>query len=83
MIEFIKALRDVSLYEPCGPYPFMINFLERSMTSALRSKSVRVAAKLAFVIGFQNEATNTIARVSALLLPASMPSACDHATHAA
>jgi hypothetical protein len=40
MVEFIKTLGDISLEEPGGSYPVIIDFSECCVAAAFRTKSM-------------------------------------------
>src|SRR5947209_5021766 len=56
MTELLKAAGDVSLDEPDGPGPGVIDFPQCSRTTAFGAKSVRVVTQLWLVIRLENEA---------------------------
>ena len=56
MIEAIEAVRDVSLDEPRGSCPVILDFSERSCTTALWAKSMGMGRELRFVIRLEDEA---------------------------
>ena len=55
MAEAAEAVGDVSLDEPHGPGPGLLDFPERGMTAPPFPETVRPASKLRLVIRLQQE----------------------------
>src|SRR5438270_13133669 len=56
VIKAVKTLGDVALNEPRCSMPVVVDFPERSVTSALRTEAVGVWAELRFVIRSEDHA---------------------------
>lgn len=56
MVEILKAFRDVSLNEPCGSFPLVVDCSECGMGATSRAEPVRGVAELRFVIRLKEKA---------------------------
>src|SRR5258708_1189829 len=55
MIESIETSLDIAFNEPFGSCPGLFHLPQRGMTASVRTKPMRMRAKLWLVVGFQDE----------------------------
>src|SRR5256885_16853296 len=55
LIQAVKTLRDIALHIPLGSCPSLFHFPQGGVTALVRTKPMRVRAKLWFIVRFKDE----------------------------